>query len=254
MELQDKSIIQPVLRAVEALQSSRAQLASMYRVIDQFCALWIGRPRDKMSFREDTALYLIHDLLGEYLQLEENNRRVAFWLLTLNRCCHNFTVDLEDPRRELERAILEMDLGLDTTLLEPIFRQVEQFEETHSRAQREQLGENDILGNFLQWVGIYCSYIYPNIVRDENRVNRTAIGAISFLLSEYIKLRSNVSRMAALLLGIKEACAYGSSTRTAAEPGVTAASGAVPAGQEEEYVEDLLKLLRQEESRDPAAG
>jgi hypothetical protein len=250
MELQDKSIIEPVLRAVEALQASRQQLQSLYRVIDQFCALWIGRSRERMSFREDTTLYLIHDLLGEYLQLEENNKRVAFWLLTLNRCCGNFSADLEAPRRELEKTIQETDLGLDTTLLEPIFRQLEQFEETHSRAQREELGENDLLGNFLQWVGIYCSYIYPKVVRDENRVNRTAIGAISFLLSEYIKLRSNVSRMAALLLGIKEACAYGSSTRTAAEPGgVPATSGVVSAGRDEEYVEDLLRLLRQEGNR-----
>ena len=39
----------------------------------------------------DAVLYLTHDLLGEYLRLEENSKRLAFWLLTLNRCCLNFT-------------------------------------------------------------------------------------------------------------------------------------------------------------------
>jgi hypothetical protein len=50
------------------------------------------------------------------------------------------------------------------------------------------------LSGFLQWVGTYCGYI-------------------SFLTAEYIKLRSNVYRIAALLLGIKEACAIGTGLR-----------------------------------------
>ena len=79
----------------------------------------------------DAVLYLTHDLLGEYLRLEENNKR---------------------------------------------------------RAVKEKLGRGDQLSGFLQWVGTYCGYI-------------------SFLTAEYIKLRSNVYRIAALLLGIKEACA-----------------------------------------------
>jgi len=101
----------------------------------------------------DAVLYLTHDLLGEYLRLEENNKR---------------------------------------------------------RAVKEKLGRGDQLSGFLQWVGTYCGYI-------------------SFLTAEYIKLRSNVYRIAALLLGIKEACAIGTGLR--------------------EYVEALLGRLRQEKSR-----
>jgi len=84
------------------------------------------------------------------------------------------------------------------------------------------------------------------------------IGSISFLTAEYIKLRSNVYRIAALLLGIKEACAIGTGLRgvpaepvaaqpAAAEPGEEEA--VIVAGQDHEYVEALLGRLRQEESR-----
>jgi hypothetical protein len=246
MELQDKSVIQPVLRAVESLQSATGGLATLYGVVDQFCAVWIGKPREQMLFEGDTILYLIHELLGEYLHLEENNKRVAFWLLTLNRCCTNFETDLRSNRSELESLIAGSDLGLDATLLEPIFSQIRAYEQMHNRALAGQLGESDAVGSFLQWVGAYCSYIYPAVIRDKNKVTRTVISAISFLISEYIKLRSNVSRMAALLLGIKEACVYGTSIRSGGEFQPYTPTERVPAGQDERYVEALLQRLREE--------
>jgi hypothetical protein len=246
MELQDKSVIQPVLHAVESLQSATQGLATLYEVVDQFCAVWIGKQREQMLFEGDTILYLIHELLGEYLHLEQNNKRVAFWLLTLNRCCTNIEADLQSKRNELEQLIGSSDLGLDATLLEPIFSQIHEYERIHSRSLAEELGESDAMGNFLQWVGAYCSYIYPAIIRDNNKVTKTVISAISFLISEYIKLRSNVSRMAALLLGIKEACVYASSIRAGGEIQPCAPTDSVPAGQDEQYVEALLQRLREE--------
>ena len=245
MELQDSSVIQPVLHAVESLQSSTEGLSTLYEVVDQFCAVWIGKQREQMLFEGDTVLYLIHELLGEYLHLEENNKRVAFWMLTLNRCCTNFEADLEPKRGELEKLLSDSDLGLDATLLAPIFSQIREYEQIHSRSLSEELGESDAMGSFLQWVGAYCSYIYPSIIRDKNKVTKTVISAISFLISEYIKLRSNVSRMAALLLGIKEACVYGASVRAGGEFQPCAPTGSVPAGQDEQYVEELLQRLRE---------
>jgi len=256
--MQDKSVIQPVLRAVESMQSSPEELASLYRVVDQFCAEWIGRPRQRMRFEGDAVLYLTHDLLGEYLRLEENNKRLAFWLLTLNRCCLNFTAELGQARAELEQALAGTDLSLDTTLLEPVFERIREYEEAHRQAVKEKLGLGDQLSGFLQWVGTYCGYIYPVFIRGNDPVNRTVIGSISFLTAEYIKLRSNVYRIAALLLGIKEACAIGTGLRgvpaepvaaqpAAAEPGEEEA--VIVAGQDHEYVEALLGRLRQEESR-----
>lgn len=206
MELQDRSVIQPVLHAVESLQSATQGLATLYEVVDQFCAVWTGKQREQMLFEGDTILYLIHELLGEYLHLEQNNKRVAFRMLTLNRCCTNFDADLHSKRSELEELICSSDLGPDATLLEPIFSQIREYEQIHKRSLTEELGESDAMGNFLQWVGAYCSYIYPAIIRDKNKITKTVISAISFLICEHIKLRSNASRMAELLLGIKEAC------------------------------------------------
>jgi hypothetical protein len=246
MEVQDKSVIQPVLRAVESLQAVTQGLDTLYEVVDQFCAVWIGKTREQMLFEGDMILYLTHELLGEYLHLEENNKRVAFWMLTLNRCCTNFDVDLRPKRRELEKLIENSDLGLDGTLLEPIFSQIRDYQQIHNHSQAEELGESDALGSFLQWVGAYCSYIYPTIIRDRNKVTKTVISAISFLISEYIKLRSNASRMAALLLGIKEACVYGSSVQAGGEFRPCAPTESIPAGQDEQYVEALLQRLRQE--------
>ena len=245
MELHDKSVIQPVLRAVESLQSSSQGMDALYEVVDQFCAVWIGKRREQMLFEGDAILYLTHELLGEYLHLEQNDKRVAFWMLILNRCCTNFETDLRVKRRNLEKLIDSSDLGLDGTLLEPIFSQIRDYQQIHNRSQAEELGESDALGSFLQWVGAYCSYIYPTIIRDRNKVTKTVISAISFLISEYIKLRSNVSRMAALLLGIKEACVYGTSIRTGGEFQPCTPTESVPAGQDEQYVEALLQRLRE---------
>ena len=256
--MQDKSIVQPVLRAVEHMQSSPEELAAMYRIVDQFSSEWLGRPREEMRFEGDAVLYLIHDLLGEYLRLEENHKRLAFWLLTLNRCCLNFTADLSRTRAELQQALAGTDLSLDTTLLEPVFEKIREYEEGHRLAVREKLGRGDRLGGFLQWVGTYCGYIYPVFIRGNDPVNRTVISSISFLTAEYIKLRSNVFRVAALLLGIKEACAIGTAVRAdQAGPAGPAAPAAgddgeeatVAAGQDREYVEALLGRLRQEGGR-----
>ena len=246
MELHDKSVIQPVLHAVESLQSSSQGMEALYEVVDQFCAVWIGKRREQMFFEGDAILYLTHELLGEYLHLEQNDKRVAFWMLILNRCCTNFETDLRVKRRELEKLIDSSDLGLDGTLLEPIFSQIREYERIHNRSLAGELSESDALGNFLQWVGAYCSYIYPTIIRDRNKITRTGISAISFLIGEYIKLRSNVSRMAALLLGIKEACVYGTSTRNDEEIRPFAPAESIPAGQDEQYVEALLQRLREE--------
>jgi len=266
--MQDKSIIQPVLRAVEHMQSSPEELSALYRVVDQFASEWLGRPREEMRFEGDAVLYLIHDLLGEYLHLEENHKRLAFWLLTLNRCCLNFNADLSQTRAELQQALAGTDLSLDTTLLEPVFETIREYEEGHRLAVRENLGREDRLGGFLQWVGTYCGYIYPVYIRGSDPVNRTVISSITFLTAEFIKLRSNVYRIAALLLGLKEACAIGTALhRAQAGPVITTAFSAtaaeplavepgdeeasVMAGQDREYVEALLERLRQERGRNP---
>jgi hypothetical protein len=213
-----------------------------------------------MRFEGDAVLYLIHDLIGEYLPLGENHKRLGFWLLTLNRCCLNFTADLSRTRVELHQALDGTDLGLDTTLLEPVFETIREYEEGHRLAVKETLGRGDRLGGFLQWVGTYCGYIYPVYIRGSDPVNRTVISSITFLTAEYIKLRSNVYRIAALLLGIKEACAIGTAlARVQAGAAVAPHLGGLPgdeeasvmAGQDREYVEALLGRLRQEGGRKP---
>jgi hypothetical protein len=138
--------------------------------VDQFCAEWIGQPRQRMRFGGGR---------GPVPDPRPSGRVPA-------------------PGGEQQAPGL---LAADPEPLLP---------ELHRRAVKEKLGHGDQLSGFLQWVGTYCGYI-------------------SFLTAEYIKLRSNVYRIAALLLGIKEACAIGTGLR--------------------EYVEALLGRLRQEKSR-----
>jgi hypothetical protein len=240
----DKSIVRPVLDALNTLRSSRQDLAVYYLIIDRFCALWMGRPREEMDLEDDEATYLAHDLLREYLRFEGNDRRVALWLLTINRCCGNAGADLTGVTSEFDRAVMSTDLDFDHTLLSPILERVRLFEERHARAAEEGLGERDPLGSFLQWVGVYSSYVYPRLLQDARASDRSMVSTLAFLISEFISLKENVGRMATLLLAIKETCAL---ARPEANPSGGEHAGVVDTwvkpGTEAGYVQQILERL-----------
>ncbi len=240
MGIVDKSIVRPVLDAINDLRSCRQELDVYYQIVDLFCCQWLDRPRAGMSLEEEETIYLAHELLREYLRFEGNNRRVALWLLTINRCCRNATVDLDPIRSEFSGSLRVADLDFDRTLLAPILEKVRLFESTHEFATSQALGSQDTMGSFYQWIGIYCTYVYPRLREDAQACDRSMVSTLAFLISEFISLKENVSRVAALLLAIKEACVYGRP-----QPPAQAAEidGAVAAGTETELVEQILERL-----------
>ncbi len=247
----DRSIVRPVLEAIVELGAAREQLADYYRIIDRFCAKWLGKPRSAMSLEDEETVYLTHELLREYLRFEGNNKRVALWLLTINRCCRNYSADLSRTRAEFARIVRGTDLAFDHTLLSPILQRVRFYEERHSSAAAEGLGGRDSLGSFYQWVGIYCTYVYPRLREDPRSKDRSMVSTLGFLISEFISLKANVSRMAALVLAIKEACAL-ARPAASADSAADAAGDTVAPGTETRYVEQILDRLRAESSAEPS--
>ncbi len=234
------------------LGAARGELADYYRIIDRFCARWLGKPRSAMSLEDEETVYLTHELLRGYLSFEGNNKRVALWLLTINRCCRNYSADLSRTRAEFARILRGTDLAFDHTLLSPILQRVRFYEERHSSAAAEGLGGRDSLGSFYQWVGIYCTYVYPRLREDPRSKDRSMVSTLGFLISEFISLKANVSRMAALVLAIKEACALARPAGSA-DCAADAAGDAVAPGTETRYVEQILDRLRAESSAEPPA-
>jgi len=243
----DKSIVRPVLEAVESLRSYKRDLEFYYRTVDRFSALWNGKPKEGRRIEEETAIWLAHDLLKEYLRFEGNTKRVALWLLTINRCCSNYGADLSGTEAEMRAVMENADLDFDRTLVEPILTKARTFEARHEKAVDTELGGQDTLGSFLQWIGIYCTYVYPRL-KESGIHDNSMISAITFLISEFINLQENVSRMAALLLGIKEACSYAAGTPAEAGTGTGEPGGSaeVRPGTEQGIVEEILEKLREE--------
>jgi hypothetical protein len=247
----DKSIVRPVLDAINEIRSSRQDLTVYYGIIDQFSAIWLGKPRSEMSLEEEDTIYLCHELLREYLRFEGNDTRVALWLLTINRCCKNHSTDLSEIRKSFSETVEAMDLSFDRTLLSPIIEKVNMFESRHSEAAAR-MGAGDIMGSFYQWIGLYCTYVYPRLVEDTQERDAAMVSTLALLISEFISLKDHVSRMAALLLGIKEACAIGSPSGETAEVG-KAMDETVAPGTESEYVEQILEKLGAESASGQSA-
>ncbi len=251
----DRSIVRPVLDAINTLRSNRADLTVYYRIIDLFCAKWFGRNRSEMSIEDEESVYLAHELLREYLRFEGSTMRVALWLLTINRCCRNYAMDLSHVKSEFEQAIQGADLDFDGTLLAPIMEKVKHFETAHVTAGAKTLGQDDAMGSYYQWIGIYCTNVYPRLKQDPQARDRSMVSAIGFLISEFISLKENVSRMAALLLAIKEACVYGqpADRATDGQKSPPAEDGTVMPGTEVEIVEQILERLRAESGGESGA-
>jgi hypothetical protein len=218
-----------------------------YRIIDLFCARWLGAQRSEMNLEDEESIYLAHELLREYLRFEGSTIRVGLWLLTINRCCRNYSSDLSHIRTEFEEAVQGADLDFDRTLLAPIIEKVKSFESAHTAASATSLGQDDVMGSYYQWIGIYCTNVYPRFTQDPQARDRSMVSTLGFLISEFISLKENVSRMAALLLAIKEACVYGRpSDRPAGRVASPSEDGTVMPGTETEIVEQILERLRAE--------
>jgi hypothetical protein len=184
--MEDRSMIKPILDALEYFSTSEEELEFFYNVVDKFCAAWFGKPVFASHFSKiDYAL--LHELLGEYIRFESNNKRIALWILAINRVCYNFTASLDSVKYEICEMEDSIDDSFDTTLIDPIVSSLKSFERQHLNAGVNDKGENDGVGDFLQWVGIYVTYVYPSLENKQNFYDKNIVKAMNYLLVEFIK-------------------------------------------------------------------
>ncbi len=250
--MEDRSTVKPIIDAIEYFNQSDIELQYFYKVIDRFCAAWFGKPVIVSKFR-NIDLLLVHDLLGEYLRFEENTKRIALWLLAINRVCYNYTADLSDATREISEISQNIDDSVDVSLIEQIINNLKNFEEKHLTAGQDDRGQSDAIGNFLQWVGLYTTYIYPSLENKNDIYDKNILKAMNFLLIEFIGQKSNDKRLAYLIMAIMEACKQFSLQSTNDDEAFIKEydkkEETVFAGKEEDLVEELLKKLRDENEK-----
>ncbi|MEE1291620.1 MAG: hypothetical protein UHW86_11405 [Spirochaetota bacterium] len=250
--MEDRSMIKPILDALEYFSTSEEELEFFYNVVDKFCAAWFGKPVFASHFSKiDYAL--LHELLGEYIRFESNNKRIALWILAINRVCYNFTASLDSVKYEISEMEDSIDDSFDTTLIDPIVSSLKSFERQHLNAGVNDKGENDGVGDFLQWVGIYVTYVYPSLENKQNFYDKNIVKAMNYLLVEFIKQKSNDKRLALLILGLMESCRQYAIQISGGMPqfdeGKFFPEGYVLGGTEESMVEELLDRLKEENEK-----
>ncbi len=250
----DASMLKPILDAIEYFNESQQELEYFYKIIDKFCVQWFTRPVFVSSFNT-VDLLLIHDLLGEYLRFEGNNKKIALWLLSINRVCYNFNADLSEAIEGINEMMEYSDEELDTSLIEPIITNLKELEQKHLNAGVDNNGSSDSIGNFLQWVGLYATFIYPSLTNKTDFYDKSVLKAMNYLLTEFIKQRSNDKRLAFLIMAIIEACKQYSVQNRDVNPQMlkdyaeNAEGEVVFAGTEEDMVQELLHKLSDETTR-----
>jgi hypothetical protein len=246
--MEDRSVIQPILDALSYFNESEEELHYFYTIIDKFCANWFGNTIGSDHLNK-VDYHLLHEMLGEYLRFEENNKRIALWLLAINRVCYNYTANLSMFIKEVRELEDTIENDLDNSLITPILENLTSLETEHVEAVKNNLGHNDQIGNFLQWVMVYTNYIYPTLDNKANYYDKKVLKAMNFLLVEFIKQRSNDKRMAFLLIAIMEACrqyAFHNQYVDASTISFPKDSETIVAGSEEALVKELLDRLRNE--------
>ena len=249
----DTSMIKPILEALEYFNDSEDELQFFYKVIDKFCAHWFGKPIFVSNFN-NIDLLLIHDILGEYLRFEGNNKKIALWLLSINRVCYNYSADLKDAQKDVLELNKISSEDLDISLIEPILNNLKELEEIHITAGLNNNGVEDTIGNFLQWVGLYTTFIYPSLENKTDFYDKSVLKAMNFLLTEFIKQRSNDKRLAFLIMAILEACKQFSQQLSQQHnsqilESYSNKSDIVIPGKEEALVQELLNKLRMENEK-----
>ncbi|MBP5706363.1 MAG: hypothetical protein J6W76_03680, partial [Spirochaetales bacterium] len=116
-------------------------------------------------------------------------------------------------------------------------------------------GREDSIGNFLQWVGLYATFIYPSLNNKADFFDKSVLKAMNYLLTEFIKQKSNDKRLAFLIMAIMEACKQYSVANIDDNPqfiddyAKNAEGEPVLAGTEEDLVQQLLSNLHNETVR-----
>jgi hypothetical protein len=247
----DKSIIEPILAGLEYFNKSSEEISYFYNIIDKFCANWFGRQIRVEQF-SNIEFLLVHDLLGEFIRIEENNKRISLWLLAINRVCYNYNSDLRSSHEELEKMKMDLNNDIDSTLIDPILTELRIYERLHLNAGKHDRGEKDLISNFMQWIMAYTNFIYPSLENKMDFYEENMIKAMNFILFEFIKQRSNVKRMAYLVMAIIEACNQYSLQNQNISPEFFkeyAEEERIIPGTEEKLVSEILDRLKNENQK-----
>ncbi len=252
--MEDRSIIKPILDALDYFNNSAEEINHFYKIIDKFCGLWFKKPPKSARYNA-LELFLLHDLLGEYIRFEENNKRIALWLLSINRICYNYSADMTTVTEELSLLESTDEKEFDTTLIEPILNELVNLENLHENAGKYDKGETDIISTYIQWVAAYTTIVYPSMENKLDFYEKTTITAMNYILQEFIKQRSNVKRMAYLVMGIKEACKLYSIQKNTLSGDLLSSyiiNEAVIPGKDEDMVKEILDKLKDENEKQKA--
>ena len=175
------------------------------------------------------------------------------WILAINRVCCNYTASLDSAKYEISELEESIDDSFDTTLIDPIVSSLKAFEQQHLNAGINDKGENDGVGDFLQWVGIYVTYVYPSLENKQNFYDKNIIKAMNYLLAEFIKQKSNDKRLALLILALMESCRQYAIQISGGLPQFDERKvfpdGYVMGGTEESMVQELLNKLKEENEK-----
>ncbi len=247
--MEDRSIIKPILNALDYFNISKEELIHFYNIIDKFSAYWFSKKVNISKFN-NIELLLIHELLGEFIRFEENNKKVALWILSINRVCYNYSADLSFINNELKKMNNNENQNVDTTLIEPILNQLNVLDELHKNAPKKNLGQSDLISNYLQWVMVYTSIVYPSLEDKLDFYNKTTIKAMNFILMEFIQQHSNDKRISYLIMGIIEACKlFSIQNQEESEKFLNNykdSEDQVIPGQDEKFVKEILDRLKNE--------
>lgn len=247
--MEDRSIIKPILDALDYFNNSKEELSHFYNIIDKFSAYWFGKKINISKF-SNIELLLIHDLLGEFIRFEENNKRVALWLLSINRVCYNYAADLSIINNELIKMNNDENQDVDTSLIDPILKQLKKLDDVQKNRGKKHLLNLDILTNYIQWVMVYSTIIYPSLEDKLDFYNKTTIKAMNYILMEFIQQQSNDRRIAFMIMGIIEACKqYLLQNQEESEKfldNYKDTEDEIIPGQEEEFVKKILDRLKDE--------
>ena len=250
--MDDRSTVKPILDVIEYFKESDVELRYFYSIVDKFCAKWFKHPVLASKF-DSVDLALIHELLGEYIRFEVNSKKMALWLFSINRVCYNYNnEDLSLKEKEVDDLKDDIGDSFDTSLISPIIDTIIRLENEHLNAGSENLGANDSIGNLLQWIDVYTTYVYPSLENKTNFNDKSLLKAMVFLLSEFLQQSTNNMRFAYLILTVMEACKQYSLTNKFDSEFVNKydkTGETVFAGQDEKLVEELLKKLSNETIR-----
>jgi hypothetical protein len=249
--MDDRSFVKPILDAIEYFIKSESELQHFYNIVDKFCVIWFGNPISSRNFK-NVDLYLIHDLLGEYIRFEENNKRIALWLFAINRVSYNYTSDLSAVKKEVDEISKSIDEKVDISLIEQILNNLKKLEDSHLNTDIKERIKSDVVGNFLQWIGIYTTYIYPSLDNKTNFYDKNIIKAMNYLVFEFIQQKSNDKRLSYLILSIMESCKLYSiqeSNNNNVDFMKKQDSEVVIPGEDKNFVEELLNKLKNENEK-----